>query len=43
MTNVFRKEIQGFAAIGLQSEQLELLVVPELGAKIVSLMSRCSG
>jgi galactose mutarotase-like enzyme len=39
----FREDLQGFAGYGLRSNVLELLVVPELGARLLRLRSLCSG
>ena len=39
----FRSELDGFAACGLRNQKLELVVVPALGANIVSLRSLASG
>jgi galactose mutarotase-like enzyme len=39
----FREDVQGFTGYGLRSNALEILVVPELGARILRLQSLCSG
>ena len=43
MTDVFERSQDGFTVVGLRSANLELAVVPELGAKIISLRSLPSG
>lgn len=39
----FSEEVQGFAEYGLRSETIEVLVVPELGARVLRLRSLISG
>lgn len=39
----FERSIQGFAGFGLRNEQVEVVVIPELGAKVLSLRNLRSG
>jgi galactose mutarotase-like enzyme len=43
MSEIFERSRDGFTVVGLRSADLELAVVPELGAKIISLKSVPSG
>lgn len=43
MTRIVEHHVQGFELIGLQTDTVELAVIPELGAKIVNLRNRLSG
>ena len=43
MSEIFERSQDGFAVVGLRSADLELALVPELGAKIISLKSVRSG
>jgi galactose mutarotase-like enzyme len=40
---VFREQIDGFECVGLRNTTVELLIVPQLGSKIIRLRSRLSG
>lgn len=43
MSQLFRRTVDGFACYGLRNETISVEVVPELGAKILSLVNRQTG
>jgi len=43
MATTFRETIQGFRVFGLRNADVEIAVMPELGAKIISLVNRLTG
>ncbi len=43
MTESFTSSVQDFAAIGLRNDRLEIVVLPEIGAKVYSLKNLRSG
>jgi len=43
MAEVIRETRDGFACAGLRNDAVELLIVPQLGAKLISLINRATG